>query len=124
MKSMKLSVIPLDPDSEEVLGMFGKIQLDNVLTFRDNSERAFSQLRQIDGLEKPTVVPCAFFPEKVVLGSYEVEKDEFFGEPLTFVYADQVRNLDVGTNPHNKAIKAYFDCLPPKTRILLYWHNG
>jgi hypothetical protein len=129
--SLDLSMIPLDEGREGIIKMSDLIHPRTVLAFKQNFYSIAAQLHQIDTRPPPCIVPYSFTPHphspKICLALYEdegerlIDKDDIFGEPLTFVYAEQLRGLDVGDDPHHKAIKAYIDALPDETRIVLYW---
>ncbi|MFO0764434.1 MAG: hypothetical protein U0487_00075 [Patescibacteria group bacterium] len=50
-------------------------------------------------------------------------REDKHGNGLTFVYAQQLKQLEVvdNTSVKNKAIKAYINALPDDTPFILYW---
>jgi hypothetical protein len=125
--SLDLTLIPLDEKREGILSILGVIEPATVLAFETNYYSIFAQLHEIDGHPAPSIVPQSFH-EKVKLvryndeGESQTEVDHLFGEPLKYVTAEQLANLDIKENPYHKAIKAYIDALPRDTRIVLFWH--
>jgi len=127
-------MIPLDEEWEEISKITGVIDAETILVFKKDYYTIFAQLHQVGDFPPPSITPRALPPYKassrIELALYDeegerkIDVDDVFHEPLTFVYAEQLRDLDVGDDSHHKAIKAYLDALPDTARILLFWHGA
>lgn len=95
----------------------------------DQDYRIFGQLKDISGGKdnKPVIQPKPI-PVQMWVQMYEDEgidetREDRYGDELTFVYAQQLKKLEVpeDADPKNKAIKAFIDELPNDTPIILQW---
>ena len=85
------------------------------------------QLRDF-GEKKPIVEPRPLPKDMRVLVSKEdsvdYEENDVYGDKLTYVFAKDLKNLDMTADrvtPFELAAKAYIDALPELTPIVLYW---
>jgi hypothetical protein len=87
----------------------------------------FGQLRDLSHYTEkmPTITPRPL-PEALWVESYGepgCTRSDKYGNPLTFVYAEELRRLAVSetTAPFNRAIVAFLHALPPETPVILMW---
>lgn len=125
--SLDFKLFPMDPQIEGVLASVGHIYHRTVLEFSSGAYLEAAQFHHIDEFPAPTIVPTPF-PDGVTLvvphegGEYEVTRDGYFNDRLSFVTASQLRGFVVNEkHPHHVAIKAYLDALPDDFRIVLWW---
>lgn len=125
--SIDFRLFPMDAIVERVLSTTGRICPTTVLQFSNNCYTEAAQFHKIEECPTPTIKPQPFPKETTLMvpraeGEHRAKKDDYFGKPISFVKAVQLREFVVNTtNPHHMAIKAYLDALPDETRIVLYW---
>jgi hypothetical protein len=97
----------------------------NRLSF-DTDYEVFLQLNGFDGKTKPTIkvnpIPAALWIETYEEEGIRKRRTDKLGEEITFVYAEQLKTLNVSnSSPLNKAIVAFLQHLPNNTPILILW---
>lgn len=135
---LDVTFFPLVDDMEQSLKRSWEIIPMVALKFPTDSYSVCGQFYQVDGLPAPTIIPTPF-PKGVSLllpterGSVRVVRSKYFCEPISFVYASELRNLKVDdpsdnsdspnsvSSTRHKAIKAFLDALPDDTRVALWW---
>lgn len=76
---------------------------------------------------KPTIkvhpIPPQMWVDTYEDGGIERTREDPYGDELTFVYAQQLRELKIQetASAKNKAIKAFVDALPDNFPIILLW---
>jgi len=97
------------------------------LTF-DRDYEIFGQIIDCGEGKKPTIktnpIPPQMWVEIYEDEGIERTREDKYGTVLTFIYAQQLKELKVGDDAtsRNKAIKAFIDALPSDTPIILFWH--
>lgn len=92
----------------------------------DTDYEVFLQLKGFDGVTKPTIHANPI-PSTLRIQMYEDDgirerRDDRYGTEITFVYAEDLKWLNVSNStPHNKAISSFIWMLPNNTPILLFW---
>jgi len=90
----------------------------------DQNSKIFDQLRS-SGDDADPIIKTIPFPEsiKIKIGLRTIRRDGY-GQPLTFVYARDLRSLQFGRNATvmNEAIQAFLAKLPNNVPVILYWH--
>ena len=99
-----------------------------ILSFIDDYQ-IFGQLmnlgREREDIPKNPTITTKPIPENLWIKN---DKDKIiedaYGEELTFVSAQQLKQLKMPKDAHQKniEIKAFIDNLPDNTPIILYWH--
>lgn len=94
----------------------------------DRDYEIFGQLTDVGEGDKATIKTDSI-PPQMWVQTYESKgiqrrRDDGYGKPLTFVYAQQLKKLKVANeaSPKNKAIKAFVDALPDHIPIILFWY--
>ena len=92
-------------------------------------ERDYMLFEEIQGLLISLSTPI---PDNLTtfVGRREGVEDTCYGGTITDPYGDQIRCVSVKwllqvtleKIGRNKAIWAYLECLPPETKVALYWH--
>jgi hypothetical protein len=119
---MDLRLIPLDDRREVILKATGRIQPAIVHVFANNAGNVAEQLHQIKDRPKPRIIPEQF--ARYILFSWMGEHfstDRYWHEPLQFVSAKQLKQLEVGDDPRDLEIMASIAELWPDTRVLVWW---
>ncbi len=97
--------------------------------------RVFVQFRGHEDLDhrpadsgpiRPEPIPPAFwFEDRDEDDRPLLTREDSWGDPLTFVYAEQFKKLKFDPDevaPQTKAIVTFLKNVPPDTPVLLYWH--
>lgn len=101
----------------------------------DQDYRIFGQLHDLSEYrdsdpkipQKPNI-KAKPIPLDLWINYYEDEglnktREDKWGDELTFVFAEQLKHLNVrGASAKNKAIKAFIKLLPNDIPFILYWH--
>ena len=97
----------------------------NRLSF-DTDDEVFLQFNGFDGKTKPTIkvnqIPPTLWVESYEEGGIQERRVDKLGVEITFVYAQDLKKLDVSKSTTlNKGIAAFIQCLPNNTPILVLW---
>lgn len=122
---LDLTLLPLrDPRDlgETIVGCYDRLSFDSDYAI-------FEQLTDVsgEGVVDPPIKATVIPPQLWIRlygdeGINEVREDSYL-KPLTFVYAEQLRKLQLpdDASAKNKAILAFVNALHPYTPIILWW---
>lgn len=105
---LDLTLLPID--SEEA---FFSHQVIGVAQCADAFQRIDSLSPQL--LEKSIRSYLAFIGDGVV-GYGDLSEDRY-GEPLKWLFAEQLRGCDLGGTTHS-----FVNAMPDRARVVLFWH--
>lgn len=120
---LDLTILPLR--NARQLGDSSVLCYDRLCFIQDYA--IFCQLKDFGHGNEPTIsthpIPPQMWVDLYEDDGIKSRRDDKYETELTFVYAQQLKKLEVAkdASPKNRAIKAFIDALPDDTPIILYW---
>ncbi len=126
MPPIRLSLMPFTDEQEEILSLLNLFHPGIVLQFKPDTHFIFANFYEIRDRPPPTIKPRPFGADFQLVKYADgmtafIDENDHWGGPLSYVFAFELLEMNVGSDPHHLAIKAYINTLPRGTRILLYW---
>jgi hypothetical protein len=78
----------------------------------------FERIKALRSRELPDDVKFSWYDDEGIVG----RRDDPYGEPLRYVFADDLAKVDPGGHPLSRAAIAYVGQLDAESRVVLWWH--